>query len=122
VLVAEFQSAGRGRLTRSWVAPAGTGIAVSVLLRPTGVPPSRFGWLPLLAGLAVLDAVRALGVAASGLKWPNDCLIGPRQRKVAGILAVTVKSVIAGEYTAPPAHGPITSEICGTTPEARTLR
>ncbi len=87
VLVAEFQSAGRGRLTRSWVAPAGTGIAVSVLLRPVGVPPSRFGWVPLLAGLAVLDTVRALGVAASGLKWPNDCLIGPRQRKVAGILA-----------------------------------
>jgi BirA family biotin operon repressor/biotin-[acetyl-CoA-carboxylase] ligase len=87
VLVADHQDAGRGRLTRSWTAPAGTGIAVSVLLRPDGVAPSRFGWLPLLAGLAVLDTVRELGVPAAGLKWPNDCLVGPGQRKVAGILA-----------------------------------
>jgi BirA family biotin operon repressor/biotin-[acetyl-CoA-carboxylase] ligase len=87
VLAAEYQSAGRGRMTRSWVAPAGTGIAVSVLLRPAGVAPSRFGWLPLLAGLAVLDTVRELGAEPAGLKWPNDCLIGVEQRKVAGILA-----------------------------------
>ena len=87
VLVAEHQEAGRGRLTRSWVSPPGTGITVSVLLRPTGVPPSRFGWLPLLAGLAVLDTVRAFSSASAGLKWPNDVLLGERQRKVAGILA-----------------------------------
>jgi BirA family biotin operon repressor/biotin-[acetyl-CoA-carboxylase] ligase len=87
VLTTEHQAAGRGRMTRSWVAPAGTGIAVSVLLRPAGVPPSRFGWLPLLAGLAVLDTVRALGVPSAGLKWPNDCLVGTPPRKVAGILA-----------------------------------
>jgi BirA family biotin operon repressor/biotin-[acetyl-CoA-carboxylase] ligase len=87
VLTTEHQAAGRGRMTRSWVAPAGTGIAVSVLLRPAGVPPSRFGWLPLLAGLAVLDTVRALGVPSAGLKWPNDCLVGAPPRKVAGILA-----------------------------------
>jgi BirA family biotin operon repressor/biotin-[acetyl-CoA-carboxylase] ligase len=87
VLTTDHQDAGRGRLTRSWVAPAGTGIAVSVLLRPEGVAPFRFGWLPLLAGLAVLDTVRELGVAPAGLKWPNDCLVGPEQRKVAGILA-----------------------------------
>lgn len=87
VLTTEHQAAGRGRLTRSWVAPAGTGIAVSVLLRPAGVPPARFGWLTLLAGLAVLDTVRECGVGEAGLKWPNDCLVGPGQRKVAGILA-----------------------------------
>jgi BirA family transcriptional regulator, biotin operon repressor / biotin---[acetyl-CoA-carboxylase] ligase len=95
VLTTEHQAAGRGRLTRSWVAPAGTGIAVSVLLRPVGVPPSRFGWLPLLAGLAVLDTVRELGVDAVGLKWPNDCLIGAQQRKVAGILAEVTDQVRA---------------------------
>lgn len=93
VLTTEFQSAGRGRMTRGWVNPAGTGIAVSVLLRPAGVPASRFGWLPLLAGLAVLDTVRACGVPDAGLKWPNDCLVGPGQRKVAGILAEVADQV-----------------------------
>jgi BirA family transcriptional regulator, biotin operon repressor / biotin---[acetyl-CoA-carboxylase] ligase len=87
VLVAEHQEAGRGRLARTWVAPPGSGITVSILLRPTGVPPSRFSWLPLLAGLAALDAVRELTTAPAGLKWPNDLLLGAEPRKVAGILA-----------------------------------
>jgi BirA family biotin operon repressor/biotin-[acetyl-CoA-carboxylase] ligase len=87
VLVADHQEAGRGRLARTWVAPPGSGITVSVLLRPTGVPPSRFGWLPLLAGLAALDAVRGLTSAPAGLKWPNDLLLGEEPRKAAGILA-----------------------------------
>lgn len=90
VLVAEQQETGRGRLGRSWVAPPGSGITVSVLLRPDGVPPTRFGWLPLLTGLAVLDTVRELGASQAGLKWPNDLLLGPAQRKVAGILAEVV--------------------------------
>jgi BirA family biotin operon repressor/biotin-[acetyl-CoA-carboxylase] ligase len=93
VLVAEQQEAGRGRFTRSWVAPPGSGITVSVLLRPVEVPPSRFGWLPLLAGLAVLDAVRTFTTAPAGLKWPNDLLLGARQRKAAGILAEVADAV-----------------------------
>ncbi|GAA2569835.1 biotin--[acetyl-CoA-carboxylase] ligase [Pseudonocardia hydrocarbonoxydans] len=87
VLVAEHQESGRGRLARSWVSPPGSGLTVSVLLRPSGVSPSRFGWLPLLAGLAVLDAVRAVTDVPAGLKWPNDLLVGREPRKVAGILA-----------------------------------
>jgi BirA family biotin operon repressor/biotin-[acetyl-CoA-carboxylase] ligase len=87
VLVAEHQDAGRGRLARSWVSPPGSGLTVSVLFRPTGVHPSRFGWLPLLAGLAALDAVRTVTTAPAGLKWPNDLLVGAEPRKVAGILA-----------------------------------
>ncbi len=87
VLVAEHQEAGRGRLTRSWVSPPGSGLTVSVLLRPAGVPTSRLAWLPLLAGLAVLDAVGQFTTAPARLKWPNDLLIGTRPRKVAGILA-----------------------------------
>lgn len=87
VLLAEYQDAGRGRLARSWVSPPGTGLTVSVLFRPAGVPPSRFGWLPLLAGLALLDVVRSLSDVPSGLKWPNDLLLGPQARKAAGILA-----------------------------------
>lgn len=85
VLVAEQQDAGRGRLGRSWVAAPGAGLTFSVLLRP-GLPATGYGWLPLLAGLAVLSAVRA-GSPGAGLKWPNDVLVGADGRKVAGILA-----------------------------------
>lgn len=93
VLVAEYQEAGRGRLTRSWVSPPGAGLTVSVLLRPAGVPASRFGWLPLLAGMALLDTVREVGGVEAGLKWPNDLLVGPERRKAAGILAEVADSV-----------------------------
>ncbi|MGQ0574913.1 MAG: biotin--[acetyl-CoA-carboxylase] ligase [Pseudonocardia sp.] len=87
VLVAEHQHAGRGRLTRRWSSPPGSGLTFSVLLRPTGVPQARLGWLPLLAGLALVDAVRDLTGAPCGLKWPNDLLLGARPGKAAGILA-----------------------------------
>lgn len=90
VLVAEHQEAGRGRFARTWTSPPASGLTVSVLLRPGGVSPSRFGWLPLLTGLAVLDTVRAYTAARSGLKWPNDLLLGERQLKAAGILAEVV--------------------------------
>lgn len=85
----DHQTSGRGRLDRSWTAPAGSGIAVSVLLRPDGVPSGRWVWLPLLVGLAVDATVNALGVAA-GLKWPNDVLVN--DRKVAGILLQRVET------------------------------
>ncbi|HXC83707.1 MAG TPA: biotin--[acetyl-CoA-carboxylase] ligase [Trebonia sp.] len=85
VLVAESQTAGRGRMGRSWVSQPGASLTFSVLLRPVAVTAPRRGWLPLLTGVAVALAVRdASGVAAT-LKWPNDVLIG--QRKLAGILA-----------------------------------
>lgn len=83
VLVTDRQTAGRGRLGRAWTAPPGTSLAVSVLVRPR-IPRDRYGWLSLLAGVAMVDAVRSLGAPAD-LKWPNDVLIGGR--KVCGILA-----------------------------------
>jgi BirA family transcriptional regulator, biotin operon repressor / biotin---[acetyl-CoA-carboxylase] ligase len=85
VLVAEEQTAGRGRLGRSWSAPPGAGLIFSVLLRPSGVPPTRLGWLPLLTGVAVAAAVRDQASVPASLKWPNDVLVG--ERKLAGILA-----------------------------------
>ncbi|MFJ7901263.1 biotin--[acetyl-CoA-carboxylase] ligase [Streptomyces sp. NPDC096198] len=89
VLVAEEQNAARGRLDRVWSAPARSGLFFSVLLRPAGVPVARWGWLPLLAGVAVATALsRAAGVDTA-LKWPNDVLItvGDEERKTGGILA-----------------------------------
>lgn len=90
VLVAEEQTAGRGRLDRSWSAPARSGLFFSVLLRPgAGVPVDRWGWLPLLTGVAVATGLsRAAGVDTS-LKWPNDLLVtvGGEERKAGGILA-----------------------------------
>jgi BirA family transcriptional regulator, biotin operon repressor / biotin---[acetyl-CoA-carboxylase] ligase len=77
VLVADHQSAGRGRLTRNWSAPAGSSLAVSVLLRP-GVDQRYWSWLPLLAGLSVVDALRGTCGLGAGVKWPNDVLVpGP---------------------------------------------
>ncbi|MHA3703642.1 biotin--[acetyl-CoA-carboxylase] ligase [Jatrophihabitans sp. YIM 134969] len=87
VLVADHQTAGRGRLDRRWEEPPGASIMLSVRLRPSA-PVVSWGWLPLVAGVALVDALRA---AAPGtpcaLKWPNDVLLGDDGRKVAGILA-----------------------------------
>jgi BirA family transcriptional regulator, biotin operon repressor / biotin---[acetyl-CoA-carboxylase] ligase len=84
VLVAEHQTAGRGRLDRSWTSPPRSGLTFSALVRPAA-PLAAWGWLPLLAGVAVCDAVAGTGAKAA-LKWPNDLLVGAEQRKAAGIL------------------------------------
>jgi BirA family transcriptional regulator, biotin operon repressor / biotin---[acetyl-CoA-carboxylase] ligase len=85
VLVADAQTAGRGRIGRGWVTGRGTGLACSVLLRPAAVAPASRGWVPLLAGVAVAGAVRAVAGVQAWLKWPNDVLAGGG--KLAGILA-----------------------------------
>ncbi|EPJ37469.1 putative Bifunctional protein BirA [Streptomyces afghaniensis 772] len=89
VLVAEEQTAGRGRLDRQWTAPPRSGLFFSVLLTPGEVPVERWGWLPLLTGVAVATGLsRAAGVDTA-LKWPNDLLVTVRgeERKAGGILA-----------------------------------
>jgi BirA family transcriptional regulator, biotin operon repressor / biotin---[acetyl-CoA-carboxylase] ligase len=87
VLVAEAQDAGRGREGRAWVSPPRAGLTFSVLLRPDGVPMTRWGWLPLLAGVALTRAVGRLGEVDAWLKWPNDLLLGSQRKKGAGLLA-----------------------------------
>jgi BirA family biotin operon repressor/biotin-[acetyl-CoA-carboxylase] ligase len=96
VLVAEEQTAGRGRLDRRWTAPARSGLFFSVLLRPGEaadgvgpVPVHRFGWLPLLAGVAVATALSRTAGVDTALKWPNDLLVsaGGEELKAGGILA-----------------------------------
>jgi BirA family transcriptional regulator, biotin operon repressor / biotin---[acetyl-CoA-carboxylase] ligase len=96
VLLAEHQTAGRGRLDRSWVAPPRAGLIMSMLVRPYDVPVSRWPWIALLTGLAVGAALRSTAGVAAALKWPNDVVIG--ERKVAGIL---VERVETGQH--PPA-------------------
>ena len=83
LVVADYQTAGRGRLGRSWEAPAGTAILCSVLLKP---PAARNApELSLVAGVAVADTLeRMLGLSVQ-LKWPNDVML--RRMKVAGCLA-----------------------------------
>lgn len=84
VLIAEHQTAGRGRNNRSWSAAPRAQITMSVGVTAREVPAARWGWLPLAVGVAVLDAVAITGIGAA-LKWPNDVLVG--DRKLAGILA-----------------------------------
>jgi BirA family biotin operon repressor/biotin-[acetyl-CoA-carboxylase] ligase len=83
VAVADFQTRGRGRLGRTWEAPPGTALLVSVLLRPPADLP--LPQLALVAGAAVADALERLTGLAVQIKWPNDVML--RRQKVAGILA-----------------------------------
>ncbi len=80
VVVAEKQVEGKGRFGRRWASPRG-GLYLSVILQEDL---SRLPIISLVGGLAVVDALRALGVEAT-LKWPNDVLVG--RAKVAGVLA-----------------------------------
>jgi BirA family biotin operon repressor/biotin-[acetyl-CoA-carboxylase] ligase len=83
VVVAEVQTKGRGRKGRSWVAPAGKSLAMSVILRPA-LPPIRAPEITLTAAVAVCEAARSLGAEHARIKWPND--VECRGRKIAGVL------------------------------------
>jgi len=93
VLLAERQTAGRGRLGRAWNSPLGAQVCLSVRRGFDGGL-ARLGGLSLVAGVAVGEALRALGFEAVGLKWPNDLVAG--DRKLAGLLVEG-----GGEYAGP---------------------
>ncbi|NYI06124.1 biotin--[acetyl-CoA-carboxylase] ligase [Allostreptomyces psammosilenae] len=104
VLLAEQQTAGRGRLGRAWTAPPRSGVFLSALLRPGAradrpdldgsaatepVPVDAWGWLPLLTGVAAAEAISATADRDVALKWPNDLLLRApdgTERKLGGIL------------------------------------
>jgi BirA family biotin operon repressor/biotin-[acetyl-CoA-carboxylase] ligase len=92
VLIAEQQTAGQGRMHRQWASPPGTGLYLSILLRP-GLPQRALAWLTLLAGVALVRTSRWAGADAV-LKWPNDLLLGPEHRKGAGVLAEVVDGAV----------------------------
>jgi BirA family biotin operon repressor/biotin-[acetyl-CoA-carboxylase] ligase len=83
VVIAEAQTAGRGRLGRRWTSPSGKGLLFSVLLRPA-LPMSEAHLLTLVAACAAAEAIESLASAPVTIKWPNDLFIG--DRKVGGIL------------------------------------
>ena len=93
VLSTDHQSAGRGRQGRTWTAPPGSSIALSVLITPERT--DGWTWLPLLAGLSVADALRAVADVPTTLKWPNDVLVD--DAKICGVLA---ERVVAGSAVA----------------------
>ncbi len=92
VIFADEQTAGRGRGNHKWQSKAGEGLYVSVVMRPS-LSAAQIPLIPLAAGLAATEAVRAVAGVAIDLRWPNDLLIGPR--KVGGIL-VESKTEAAG--------------------------
>ena len=83
VVIAESQTAGRGRLGRRWSSPAGRGLLFSVLLRPT-LPMSDVHLLTLVVGCAAAQAIESTTGVPTSIKWPNDLFLG--DRKVGGIL------------------------------------
>ncbi len=102
LVLADEQTAGRGRLGRTWWSPPGTAIAMSLLLRPT-FPPLRAHRLTMLAGLAAAEAIEQVTGLRVGLKWPNDVVVEREARskgqetiflKLGGILC---EASIAGE-------------------------
>jgi BirA family transcriptional regulator, biotin operon repressor / biotin---[acetyl-CoA-carboxylase] ligase len=106
VVVADHQSAGRGRRDRTWVAPPRGSLLVSVLLRP---PARVAGAVSLAAAVAMVDAVERVAGIACGIKWPNDLVAttAEGERKLAGLLAEAdwpTGSTISGGYRAPAPH------------------
>jgi BirA family transcriptional regulator, biotin operon repressor / biotin---[acetyl-CoA-carboxylase] ligase len=91
LVIADEQTAGRGRLDRKWFTPKGTAIAVSLIMRPTPAERSHLTRIVGLAALAITDSLRTRGLV-SQIKWPNDVLLNGR--KVAGVL---IESVWSGE-------------------------
>lgn len=125
VAVADEQTAGRGRLGRSWIARPGASLLVSVLLRPR-LPAGRIHLVTLAAGVAAVDAVRALAGVPAALKWPNDVVVD--DRKLAGILAeASGDAVVVGmglnvrwdEFPGELRDIATACNLCGTRPVSR---
>jgi BirA family biotin operon repressor/biotin-[acetyl-CoA-carboxylase] ligase len=98
-LIAEHQDSGRGRHARPFSGAPRSQILVSMLLKFPGIDPSVLGWVSLMTGIALVDALRTVGEVDARLKWPNDVLIGGK--KVSGILAEVA------------AHGPSPTVVIG---------
>ncbi len=95
VVVAEMQTAGRGRRGRTWFSPAAQGIYMSIILRPV-MPLPQLSRIPLMAAVALAETLRAIPGLDARIKWPNDILI--HNRKIAGILSEAVADMDGIDY------------------------
>jgi BirA family biotin operon repressor/biotin-[acetyl-CoA-carboxylase] ligase len=132
VVVADHQTAGRGRLGRTWTAPPGSSLLTSVLLRPT-LPPARLHLVTAAMALAAGDACEALSGVRPALKWPNDLIIRDLiirdlvigEAKVAGVLAeAELPAVVVGlglNLTRPPGRAVALSDVAGRSIDASAL-
>ena len=122
-IVADEQTAGRGRLQRAWSSPKGAGLYFSILLRPT-IAQIYWPLITFMAALAVGDALREGGGVQTDIKWPNDLLSG--ERKICGILAEAIdtpvgRAVILGiginltEDAYPPELGNVATSVSEAT-------
>lgn len=116
LVIADEQTAGRGRLDRKWFTPPGTALAFSLILRPTDREKPYLTRIVGLAALAVADALKTRGLVAQ-IKWPNDVLLNGR--KVAGIL---VESVWSGEEVDCVVVGIGINVLKGSVPSQELLR
>lgn len=101
LLVADHQQQGRGRAGRTWETPARAALTASFALRTTA-PPTSYGWIPLVAGLGAVHALRATAGVAAALKWPNDVMVHASDgsevpgwgtlRKLGGVLTELVRT------------------------------
>lgn len=99
LVLADAQTAGRGRMARTWFSPPGTNLYASLVIRST-VDAQRLAawlsWLPLMAALGAAEAIEAVGSLSIGVKWPNDLLIN--ERKVGGILCESGTATGGGPF------------------------
>jgi BirA family transcriptional regulator, biotin operon repressor / biotin---[acetyl-CoA-carboxylase] ligase len=121
VLATEHQQAGRGRMGRTWTTPPHAALTFSLLIRPAEVPPARRGWLPLLTGVAVVEAITSVTGVRTRLKWPNDVLaaagastgedstgklVGILAEAAAGAIVVGIGVNVSTEPSELPERGP----------------
>lgn len=122
-VVADEQTAGRGRLQRSWSSPKGAGLYFSILLRPT-IPQNYWPLITFMTALAAGDALREACELQTDIKWPNDLLSG--ERKICGILAESIdtpdgRAVIVGiginltQNAFPPELVDVATSVAGAT-------
>jgi BirA family biotin operon repressor/biotin-[acetyl-CoA-carboxylase] ligase len=84
LVIADEQTAGKGRLGRRWLAPPGTSLLMSLLFRPRSLAPSQAQRLTMICSLAVVEAIEALTGLSAAIKWPNDIVV--QGKKAGGIL------------------------------------
>lgn len=116
LVVADAQTAGRGRLDRKWFTPAGTALAFSLILRPSAAEQRHLSRMAGLAALSIVDALQKRGLSPR-IKWPNDVLLNGR--KVAGVL---IESVWSGDQVDCIVIGMGVNILRNSVPEAETLQ